>query len=126
MFRWARAVVAKIMAPIKRATRVVQRQVGSLWNVVKGILALILAGLAVSVSHTLALGLVVVPFVKRVKNDYAKVFVGFIVATLGAILVTNGLVVFADAFTIVLAWGMYEMLTQWWARVEEAEKARVA
>jgi hypothetical protein len=125
MLGWVRAAWGRLSRPMQQVGRAIQKRVGSFWNILKAIAAVVLAGLVVSTSHVLALGLVVVPFVRRVSNDYAKVFVGFIVVTLGGVLLANGLIVFADAFIVVLSWAMYEMLNRWWSHVEAVEARTV-
>jgi hypothetical protein len=89
--------------------------------VLKAACAVLLAGLVVKSSYVLAIALMTVPWTRRVKNDYGKVFVGFAIAIIGSVLLLNGVVVFADLGILVLAFAMYEMLTRWWDHVQEIE-----
>jgi hypothetical protein len=122
MLGWLRTAWNAITRPIRAVASFMREKASTAWKVVKAVCAVVLAGVIIRTSPVLALGLMTVPWARRVRNDYGKIFVSFAVAVIGSILMMNGIVMIADMAVLILAFAMYEMLTRWWDCVQEREQ----
>lgn len=94
---------------------------GKVTLILKGAICLILATLIVKGSIALALSLMIVPFTKLFKNEYTKVIVGFMMTIVCFMLLSNGVVIFADVAIVILSYSIWEMLTTWYSYILRRE-----
>lgn len=123
MPQWVRKAWEKFRVKFSKVVNSAERVLGNGWCIVKGIAAVILAIIVIKVNVYLAMSLMVIPFARRVRNEYMKALVTFGGGIVALLLLTNGVIVFADLAVVLLSISMWEMITSWWNCVECREAA---
>jgi hypothetical protein len=121
MPQWLRKAWDNFRAKFSKVVNYAEGVLGNGWRIAKGIIAIILAIVIIKINIYLAMSLMVIPFSRRVRNEYAKAFVMFVGGIIALMLLTNGVIVFADVAVVILSISMWEMITAWWKCVEYRE-----